>query len=72
MRQCGHNACYFVIWFNVLRIYFSPTLSIISQENWKTQFNFCMPHELERMQETESEDLSLHSDSDSYSCKVKK
>ena len=63
MRQCGHNTC-FLLLFGL--IYFPPTLSMISQANLQTQFNFCMPHKVARMQEAESEDLSLHSDPDSY------
>lgn len=39
---------------------------MINQAKLQTQFNFCMPHKVERMQEAESEDLSLHSDFDSY------
>lgn len=52
-------------------IYYSSPLSRISQAYLQTQFNFCIPHEVERMQGAKSEDLL--SDPDSYLlCKVKK
>lgn len=65
MRQCGHDTCFLL--FGFIDLFILPLLlSMINQAKLQTQFNFCMPHKVERMQEAESEDLNLHSDLDSY------
>lgn len=64
MIQCSQNTC-FLLFGLIFMYFFSHSVNDLPR-NLQTQFNFCMPHEVERMQAAESEHLSLQSDPNSY------